>query len=843
MENKEIEELEENLEELKEIPGVKKINLSSEVKSSFLDYAMSVIVSRALPDVRDGLKPVHRRIIHSMNELGVQSDKAYKKSARIVGDTMGKYHPHGDTAIYEALVRLAQDFSSRYPLVDGHGNFGSIDGDGAAAMRYTEARMAKIAMEMVKDINKETVDFIDNYDGSEKEPAVLPSRFPNLLVNGTMGIAVGMATNIPPHNLGEVIDAVLAISENPDIEVIDLINEYILGPDFPTGGIILGKAGIKKAYETGNGSILVRAKCHFEDYANNRKRIVVTEIPYQVNKSTLLRRIVDLVKSKTIDGISDIRDESNRHGMRVIIELKREAVGEVVLNQLYKLTQLQTTFGVNMLAIVEGEPKVLGIKEILNYYLLHQQDVLTRRTKFDLDKANNRIHILQGLQIAIESIDEVLAIIRGSETTEAAIESLKESFDLSDRQAKAILDMRLQRLTGLEKIKIINEIEELENLIKNLTEILENKDKLLEIIREELIEMKRKYGDERRTEISNDYTDIEDEDLIPEEEIVITLTVNNYIKRLAIDTYRTQNRGGRGVKGMATNNDDVVDRMLVTSTHTDVLFFTNKGKVYRLRGHQIPEFSRQSKGIPVINLLDIEKGEEVKAMISLDDYNEEQQLLFVTKKGISKRVSLSNFENIRKTGKIAVSLKDDDELFAVRKTQGNEDIFIAASNGKLVRFNEDNIRIMGRNAGGVKAMNVDGSDVVGVTTSLDGEYILAITNKGYGKISPLSEYRVMTNRGGKGVKTVRVGEKNGELISIKGVNGDEDLLVTTDKGIVIRISLDQINSTSRNTMGVRIIKLDKDSIVASVAVIDKEEKEELTEEVTVKEQEVTETES
>ncbi len=843
MENKEIEELEENLEELKEIPGVKKINLSSEVKSSFLDYAMSVIVSRALPDVRDGLKPVHRRIIHSMNELGVQSDKAYKKSARIVGDTMGKYHPHGDTAIYEALVRLAQDFSSRYPLVDGHGNFGSIDGDGAAAMRYTEARMAKIAMEMVKDINKETVDFIDNYDGSEKEPAVLPSRFPNLLVNGTMGIAVGMATNIPPHNLGEVIDAVLAISENPDIEVIDLINEYILGPDFPTGGIILGKAGIKKAYETGNGSILVRAKCHFEDYANNRKRIVVTEIPYQVNKSTLLRRIVDLVKNKTIDGISDIRDESNRHGMRVIIELKREAVGEVVLNQLYKLTQLQTTFGANMLAIVEGEPKVLGIKEILNYYLLHQQDVLTRRTKFDLDKANNRIHILQGLQIAIESIDEVLAIIRASETTEAAIESLKESFDLSDRQAKAILDMRLQRLTGLEKIKIINEIEELENLIKNLTEILENKDKLLEIIREELIEMKRKYGDERRTEISNDYTDIEDEDLIPEEEIVITLTVNNYIKRLAIDTYRTQNRGGRGVKGMATNNDDVVDRMLVTSTHTDVLFFTNKGKVYRLRGHQIPEFSRQSKGIPVINLLDIEKGEEVKAMISLDDYNEEQQLLFVTKKGISKRVSLSNFENIRKTGKIAVSLKDDDELFAVRKTQGNEDIFIAASNGKLVRFNEDNIRIMGRNAGGVKAMNVDGSDVVGVTTSLDGEYILAITNKGYGKISPLSEYRVMTNRGGKGVKTIRVGEKNGELVSIKGVNGDEDLLVTTDKGIVIRISLDQINSTSRNTMGVRIIKLDKDSIVASVAVIDKEEEEELTEEVTVKEQEVTETES
>ena len=843
MENKEIEELEENLEELKEIPGVKKINLSSEVKSSFLDYAMSVIVSRALPDVRDGLKPVHRRIIHSMNELGVQSDKAYKKSARIVGDTMGKYHPHGDTAIYEALVRLAQDFSSRYPLVDGHGNFGSIDGDGAAAMRYTEARMAKIAMEMVKDINKETVDFIDNYDGSEREPAVLPSRFPNLLVNGTMGIAVGMATNIPPHNLGEVIDAVLAISENPDIEVIDLINEYILGPDFPTGGIILGKAGIKKAYETGNGSILVRAKCHFEDYANNRKRIVVTEIPYQVNKSTLLRRIVDLVKNKTIDGISDIRDESNRHGMRVIIELKREAVGEVVLNQLYKLTQLQTTFGANMLAIVEGEPKVLGIKEILNYYLLHQQDVLTRRTKFDLDKANNRIHILQGLQIAIESIDEVLTIIRASETAEAATESLKESFDLSDRQAKAILDMRLQRLTGLEKIKIINEIEELENLIKNLTEILENKDKLLEIIREELIEMKRKYGDERRTEISNDYTDIEDEDLIPEEEIVITLTVNNYIKRLAIDTYRTQNRGGRGVKGMATNNDDVVDRMLVTSTHTDVLFFTNKGKVYRLRGHQIPEFSRQSKGIPVINLLDIEKGEEVKAMISLDDYNEEQQLLFVTKKGISKRVSLSNFENIRKTGKIAVSLKDDDELFAVRKTQGNEDIFIAASNGKLVRFNEDNIRIMGRNAGGVKAMNVDGSDVVGVTTSLDGEYILAITNKGYGKISPLSEYRVMTNRGGKGVKTIRVGEKNGELVSIKGVNGDEDLLVTTDKGIVIRISLDQINSTSRNTMGVRIIKLDKDSIVASVAVIDKEEEEELTEEVTVKEQEVTETES
>lgn len=812
--------------------GVKVVDMSKEIKNSFLDYAMSVIVSRALPDVRDGLKPVHRRILHAMNELGVQSDKAYKKSARIVGDTMGKYHPHGDSAIYEALVRLAQDFSSRYPLVDGHGNFGSIDGDSAAAMRYTEARMAKIAMEMVRDINKDTVDFIDNYDGSEREPVVLPSRFPNLLVNGATGIAVGMATNIPPHNLGEVIDAVLAISEDPEISIIELMNDYIFGPDFPTGGLILGKGGIKKAYETGNGSIIMRSKCHIEDMEiSGRKRIIVTEIPYQVNKTNLIQKIVDVVKNKIIEGISDLRDESNRNGMRIVIELRKEAVPEVILNQLYKLTQLQTTFGANMLAIVNGEPKVLGLKDILNYYLLHQEDVLTRRSQFELNKANERIHLLIGLRIATDNIDEVLRIIRASQTGEAAVNTLKEKFELSDKQAKAILDMRLQRLTGLEREKIINEILELELVIEGLNAILNNKEKLLEIVRTELVEMRNKYADERRTEISNDYSDIEDEDLIPVEDIVVSLTINGYIKRVNIDTYRTQNRGGRGVKGMATNQDDIVDRLLITNTHTDVLFFTNKGRVYRLRGYKIPEYARQSKGLPIINLLNIDKDEDVKAMISIDTYDEDHTLLFVTKEGISKRVEISNFENIRQTGKIAVTLKEGDELFAVKKTQGNEDIFIAASNGKLVRFNENNIRTMGRTASGVKSINVDGSEVIGVTTSSEGEFVLAITQKGYGKMSPQDEYRTMVNRGGKGVKTVRVGEKNGNLISIKAVNGDEDLLVITDNGVIIRISLEQVKVASRNTMGVRIIKINDDSNVSSVAVVEKEDEDKKDESV------------
>ena len=826
-ENKELEQTNEPLtEDAIHDRSVKPVNMTKEVKKAFLDYAMSVIVSRALPDVRDGLKPVHRRIIHTMNELGVQAGKPFKKSARIVGDTMGKYHPHGDTAIYDALVRLAQDFSCRYPLVDGHGNFGSIDGDDPAAMRYTEARMAKIAMEMVRDIDEDTVDFMDNYDGSEKEPVVLPCRFPNLLVNGTVGIAVGMATNVPTHNLGEVIDAVLAISSDPGISVTDLMNNYIPGPDFPTGGIILGRNGIKKAYEEGNGSIIVRSKCHFEDMDHgDRKRIVVTEIPYQVNKSVLIEKIVELVKNKIVEGISDLRDESNREGMRIVIELKKGAVPEVILNQLYKLTQLQTTFGANMLAIVDGEPRVLGIKEILNQYLLHQEDVLTRRTKFRLAKASDKIHILQGLRIASDNIDEVIHIIRNSDNTEVATNELIKRFELSEKQCKAILDMSLKRLTGLARAEITSSIEQLEMEIAELRGILEDKNKLLEIIRTELLEMRSKFADARKTEITNDYSNIDDEDLIPQEDIVISLTINGYIKRVTTDTYRTQNRGGRGVTGMTTHEDDIVDQLLITNTHTDVLFFTNTGRVYRVRGYRIPEFSRQSKGLPIINLLNMDKKEKIQAMISIDsnDITGEEKLLFVSKNGISKRVSIEEFKNIRQNGKIAVTLKEGDELFAVRKTNGNEDVIIAASNGKAVRFSESNIRSMGRTATGVKSINVGDGKVVGVSTSSQGEYILVLTSKGYGKMSHIDEYRVMTNRGGKGVKTVNVTEKNGELVCLKAVKGDEDLLVVTNKGVIIRISLEQVKVASRNTQGVRIIKIADNSVVSSIAVVDKEE--------------------
>ena len=805
--------------------SVKPVNMAKEVKKAFLDYAMSVIVARALPDVRDGLKPVHRRIIHTMNELGVQAGKAYKKSARIVGDTMGKYHPHGDSAIYEALVRLAQDFSCRYPLVDGHGNFGSIDGDEAAAMRYTEARMSKIAMEMIRDIDEDTVDFMDNYDGSEKEPVVLPCRFPNLLVNGTVGIAVGMATNVPTHNLGEVVDAVLALSENPGISVTELMNNYIPGPDFPTGGIILGRNGIKKAYEEGNGAIVVRSKCHIEDMEHGKKRIIVTEIPYQVNKTTLIERIVDLVKNKLVEGITDLRDESNREGMRIVIELKKDAVPEVVLNQLYKLTQLQTSFGANMLAIVDGEPRVLGLKEILNCYLLHQEDVLTRRSKYRLNKANDRIHILQGLRVACDNIDEIMSIIRSSQTTEIATNRLSERFELSEKQCKAILDMKLQRLTGLARAEIVGNIEQLEREIAELTNILENKDVLLQIVKDELLEMKNRFADPRKTEITNDYSNIDDEDLIPREDIVVSLTINGYVKRVTTDTYKAQNRGGRGVMGMTTNEDDIVDQLLITNTHTDVLFFTNVGKVYRIRGYKIPEYSRQSKGLPIINLLNMDKSEKVRAMISIDgnDLTGNEQLLFVSKNGISKRVSIEEFRNIRQNGKIAVTLKEGDELFAVRKTNGEEDVIIAADNGKAVRFSEANIRSMGRTASGVKSINVDKGSVIGVSTSSQGEYILVLTEKGYGKMSHIDEYRVMTNRGGKGVKTVNVTEKNGKLVCLKAVKGDEDLLVVTNKGVIIRVPLSQVKVASRNTQGVRIIKIAEGSVVSSIAVVEKDE--------------------
>lgn len=807
----------EDIEE--ENKNIKPIDISREIRTSFLDYAMSVIVARALPDVRDGLKPVHRRIIYAMNDLGMTNEKPFKKSARIVGDVMAKYHPHGDQAIYDTMVRLAQEFSSRYMMVEGHGNFGSIDGDKAAAMRYTEARMSKIANEMVRDINKNTVNFVPNYDGEETEPSVLPARIPNLLINGSTGIAVGMATNIPPHNLGEVIDGLLAMIENPEISVLDLMTNHILGPDFPTAAIILGKSGIKKAYETGNGAVYVRSKCEIEEKeGGNRKRIIVSEIPYQVNKSTMIEKIADLVRNKVIDGISDLRDESNREGIRVVIDLKKDAISEVVLNQLYKYSSLQTTFSINMLALVNGEPRVLTLKEMLQYYLDHQIEVVTRRLQFELDKALEREHILEGLKIAGEHIDEVIALIRQSKNTEEAFQGLMTTFSLSERQAKAVLEMRLQRLTGLEQDKIQGELHDVQATIVDLRAKLGDEGLLLEVIKTDLIDIKTRYGDARRTIFSNDSSLIEDEELIPVEDIIITLTSNGYVKRVTTDTYRAQNRGGRGIKGMTTNTDDVVELLLTTSTHTDILFFTNFGKVYRLRGHQVPEYSRQGKGLPVVNLLQLDPSEKVQSMISINEYVESFSLLFVTIKGIVKRVCIKEFENIRQNGKIAVTLKEGDQLYSVKKTNGTEEVLIASSKGKVVRFIEDEVRQMGRNAAGVIGINIDENEVVvGATTSQEGDYVLAITQKGYGKMSNREEYR-LTKRGGKGVKTVNVTDKNGSLVGMRAVNGDEDLLVTTTGGIIIRMSLTQVKIASRNTQGVRLIRLDEGQEVASIAV-------------------------
>ena len=803
------------------------VEVEGELKKSFIAYAMAVNVSRAIPDVRDGLKPVHRRIIYSMNEQGMTNDKPHKKSARIVGDVIGKYHPHGDTAVYDAMVRLAQSFSCRYPIIDGHGNFGSVDGDPAAAMRYTEARMSKIANEMVRDINKNTVDFIPNYDGEEQEPVVLPARIPNILINGSSGIAVGMATNIPPHNLKEVIDATLAVAENPDIDVIDLMNNYIHGPDFPTAGIILGKSGIKNAYETGSGLIVIRSRCNIEDdpHHENHKRIVVSEIPYQVNKKMMIERMADLVKNKIIEGIRDLRDESNREGIRVVIELKKEAIPEVVLNQLFKYSQLQVSYSINMLAIIDGQPKIFPLKEILKEYVNHQINVIRRKTQFDLDKALDRIHILEGLRIARQHLDEIIAIIKASATPEDAQNELIAKFALSDKQAKAILDMRLHRLTGIEQEKIENEIKELELKIADFRDILENHQRVLQVLKEDLNDIKERYGDDRRTEISNDSSSIEDEELIPVEDVVYTLTGNGYIKRVPVDTYRTQNRGGRGVKGITTHDDDIVEKLLFGSTHTDLLFFSSYGKVYRLRGYQIPEYTRQGKGIPVVNLLPIEKEEKIKTMITVDEYKEEDNLVFVTKCGVIKRVSISQFVNINRNGKIAIGLKENDELYDVKKTTGNLEIYIGASTGKVCRFNEKDARQMGRTAAGVRGINIsDKDEVVGVTTSEEGKYILVITSKGFGKMSDREDYR-LTQRGGKGVLSLNSTERNGSLIAMRAVNGDEDLLVTTSKGIIIRVSLTQVKVAGRNTQGVKIIKLDDKQSVASIAVVDHQEEE------------------
>ena len=806
--------------------GIKKRLLTEEMKKSFISYAMSVIVQRALPDVRDGLKPVQRRIVHGMNELGCYSDKPYKKSARIVGEVMGKYHPHGDSSIYEALVRMAQDFSYRYMIVDGHGNFGSIDGDGAAAARYTEARMSKISMELVRDINKDTVNFIPNYDGEETEPEVLPARFPNLLVNGTTGIAVGMATNIPPHNLGEVIDAILAVSHNPDITIMELMEDYIQGPDFPTGAYILGKSAIKKAYETGNGLIIMRAKTDIIDIHGGKKAIIVNEIPYMVNKARLIEKMAEHVKEKRIEGITEIRDESNREGIRIVIELRKDVQPEVILNQLFKLTSLQTTFGVNTIALVNNEPQTLNLKQMITYYLDHQEEVIKRRTAYDLKKAEDRAHILEGLKRALDQIDAIIDLIRTSRTTEIIQQRLMSEFDMSERQAKAIREMQLQRLAGLEREKIENELNDLLTLIADLKDILENRERILAIIEAELLQLKDKFADKRRTDIIQGTFDLEDEDLIPVEDIIISLTTNGYVKRMPVDTYKTQNRGGRGIKGMATNEDDIVDSLINMSTHDDLLFFTNFGKVYRIKGYNVPEFGRTAKGLPVVNLLNLDKDEYVKSMISIrkEDILEKkaEYLFFVTLNGLVKKTHIDEFENIRQSGKIAIGLKEDDQLVSVKLTTGNAQILVAASNGKLIRFKESDVRKMGRTASGVRGINVDGGHVIGMTTDQEGQFIMAISENGYGKMSPLDDYRE-SHRGGKGVKTINTTAKTGQLVALRAVNGDEDLLIITSEGIVIRLPMDQVKTAGRNTQGVRLIKVAEGSTVSSVEVVEKAE--------------------
>ncbi|MGM7637449.1 DNA gyrase subunit A [Bacillus sp. Hm123] len=802
---------------------VVEINISKEMRSSFLDYAMSVIVARALPDVRDGLKPVHRRILYAMNDLGMTADKAYKKSARIVGEVIGKYHPHGDSAVYDTMVRMAQDFSYRYMLVDGHGNFGSVDGDAAAAMRYTEARMSKISMELLRDINKDTIDYKPNYDESEKEPAVLPARFPNLLVNGTSGIAVGMATNIPPHQLGEVIDGIVALSHNPDLNILELM-EYVPGPDFPTAGMIMGRSGIRRAYETGKGSIVIRAKVDIEQKASGKETIIVKELPYQVNKAKLIEKIAELVRDKKIDGITDLRDESDRNGMRIVMEVRKDTNASVLLNNLYKYTAMQTSFGINLLALVDGQPKVLNLKECLYHYLEHQKVIIRRRTEFELRKAEARAHILEGLRIALDHIDEIIALIRGSQTTDIARQGLMDNFSLSEKQAQAILDMRLQRLTGLEREKIEEEYNNLLALINELKAILADEEKILEIIREELLEIKQRFNDERRTEIMDAGVEgIMDEDLIPREQVVLTLTHNGYVKRLPASTYRSQKRGGRGIQGMGTNEDDFVEHLLTTSTHDTILFFTNKGKVYRLKGYQIPEYSRTAKGIPLINLLEVEKDEWVNTMIRVEEFTADSYLFFATKSGIVKRTLLADYANIRTNGLRALNLREDDELISVRLTDGKQQIVMGTKDGLMIRFAEEDVREMGRVSTGVKGIRLSAADaVVGMELLHENDYVLIVTENGYGKRTSESEYRVQT-RGGKGLKTCNVTEKNGSLVAVKTVTGEEDLMLITLGGVLIRMDVNDISITGRNTQGVKLIRLDDNETVATVTKIAKEE--------------------
>ena len=802
------------------------VKLTSQMRNSFLDYAMSVIVSRALPDVRDGLKPVQRRILYGMNELGVTPDKPYKKSARIVGDVMGKFHPHGDSSIYEGLVRMAQDFSYRYMLVDGHGNFGSVDGDGAAAMRYTEARMSKIAVEMLRDINKYTVDFQDNYDGTEKEPTVLPARFPNLLVNGASGIAVGMATNIPTHNLGEVISAIHVLMNNPDATTEDLM-KVLPGPDFPTGGVVLGKSGIRKAYETGKGTIIVRAKVDIEETKTGRQQIIVHEIPYMVNKAKLIERIAELAREKEIDGITDVNDETDREGMRIVIDVRRDASAEVILNNLYKMTMMQTTFNFNMLAIVKGAPKILSLKEILTYYLEHQEEVVRRRTEFELKKAESRAHIVEGLRIALDHIDEIIKIIRQSQTSEVAKSELMSNYGLSDRQAQAILDMRLVRLTGLEREKIEAEYKKLMEAIADYKDILAHRERIQQIIYDELKEIQRRFGDARRTELQvGDITNLEDEDLIEQQDIVVTLTHNGYIKRLPVDEFKSQNRGGRGVKGMGVHSDDFIEHLISSSTHDMLLFFTNSGKVFSMKGYEIPEYGRSAQGIPIINLLGIDAKEKINAVINVSNTAEEdadRDLFFVTKQGVVKRTAVEEFKNIRSNGLKAINLHDGDELIAVEIIDHDQNMIIGTHEGYAVSFSASAVRSMGRAAAGVRGVRLrDGDFVIGAGQLNPDSRVLVISEKGFGKQTPAAEYPIK-GRGGKGIKTVNVTEKNGPLAGLTTVDGDEDIMLVTTEGVIIRFGVETVSETGRATIGVHLIKLTDGSKVATMTRVAKEE--------------------